>query len=134
MQYMEFIALLGKRSTVPSETYYHAIIEPAYNRSNLEKQEWVKQWDEFGGSSAYCFFEGYTTEAARKASEELDKARNEYVHKCVEVLVNDGELALARLVVDSIGEKEYFLTALKAGKLDARQQSVLYKLLNAEEK
>lgn len=42
----EFIDRTGFR---PTEDYYHTEIEPEYNRSNLDKDAWCKQWKKNGG-------------------------------------------------------------------------------------
>lgn len=42
----EFIDRTGFR---PTEDYYRTEIEPEYNRSNLNKDEWCKQWKKDGG-------------------------------------------------------------------------------------
>jgi len=42
----EFIERTGFR---PTEDYYHTEIEPDYNRSDLTKDEWCKQWKRNGG-------------------------------------------------------------------------------------
>ena len=42
----EFIDRTGFR---PTEDYYHTVIEPEYNRSNLDKDAWCKQWKKNGG-------------------------------------------------------------------------------------
>lgn len=42
----EFINRTGFR---PTEDYYHTEIEPDYNRSNLDKDAWCKQWKKDGG-------------------------------------------------------------------------------------
>lgn len=42
----EFIDRTGFR---PTEDYYHTVIEPEYNRSNLDKDAWCKQWKKQGG-------------------------------------------------------------------------------------
>ena len=42
----EFIDRTGFR---PTEDYYHTVIEPEYNRSNLDKDAWCKQWKKTGG-------------------------------------------------------------------------------------
>lgn len=42
----EFIDRTGFR---PTEDYYHTVIEPEYNRSNLDKDAWCKQWKKDGG-------------------------------------------------------------------------------------
>ena len=42
----EFIDRTGFR---PTEDYYHTVIEPEYNASNLDKDAWCKQWKKNGG-------------------------------------------------------------------------------------
>ena len=42
----EFIVRTG---FVPTEDYYHKEIEPEYNRSRLDKNEWCKEWKKKGG-------------------------------------------------------------------------------------
>lgn len=42
----EFIDRTGFR---PTEDYYHTVIEPEYNRSDLDKDAWCKQWKKDGG-------------------------------------------------------------------------------------
>lgn len=42
----EFIDRTGFK---PTEDYYHTVIEPEYNRSNLDKDAWCKQWKKNGG-------------------------------------------------------------------------------------
>lgn len=42
----EFIDRTGFR---PTEDYYHTEIEPEYNRSDLDKDAWCKQWKKNGG-------------------------------------------------------------------------------------
>lgn len=42
----EFIELTGFK---PTEDYYHTVIEPEYNRSNLDMDVWCNQWRKNGG-------------------------------------------------------------------------------------
>lgn len=42
----EFIDRTGFR---PTEDYYHTVIEPEYNKSDLDKDAWCKQWKKQGG-------------------------------------------------------------------------------------
>lgn len=46
MLYSEFTKLAGFEV---KENYYHAVIEPEYENSDLDKFEWVKQWKKNGG-------------------------------------------------------------------------------------
>lgn len=42
----EFIDRTGFR---PTDDYYHTVIEPEYNKSDLDKDAWCKQWKKQGG-------------------------------------------------------------------------------------
>lgn len=42
----EFTELTG---FCPTDYYYHTVIEPEYNQSDLDKQEWCKLWKKQGG-------------------------------------------------------------------------------------
>lgn len=42
----EFIELTGFQ---PIGEYYHSVIEPEYEKSNLDKREWCKNWLKAGG-------------------------------------------------------------------------------------
>lgn len=42
----EFIDRTG---FTPTDDYYHREIEPEYNRSNLDKDDWCKEWKKNGG-------------------------------------------------------------------------------------
>lgn len=42
----EFIDRTGFR---PTEDYYHTVIEPEYEKSDLDKDAWCKQWKKNGG-------------------------------------------------------------------------------------
>ena len=42
----EFIDRTGFR---PTEDYYHTVIEPEYEKSDLDKDVWCKQWKKNGG-------------------------------------------------------------------------------------
>lgn len=46
----EFIDRTGFR---PTEDYYHTVIEPEYNNSNLDKDAWCKQWKAGSIQKAY---------------------------------------------------------------------------------
>ena len=46
MMINEFVDLTGFK---PTEDYYHKEIEPIYERSDMDKRDWCKQWKKNGG-------------------------------------------------------------------------------------
>lgn len=67
----EFIDRTGFR---PTEDYYHTVIEPEYNNSDLDKDAWCKQWKKNGGiQKAYDYM---CKQAANQECEAL-KAKGE---------------------------------------------------------
>ena len=79
MLYSEFTKLAGFEVT---EGYYHNVIEPEYNRSTLDKTEWVKLWKKDGGIQ-----KAYDAQLSRyedKAGEvELLREMNDNQKKCI---------------------------------------------------
>ena len=46
MMIKEFVNLTGFK---PTDDYYHTEIEPIYERSDMDKRDWCKQWKKNGG-------------------------------------------------------------------------------------
>ena len=46
MMINEFVDLTGFK---PTDDYYHTEIEPIYERSDMDKRDWCKQWKKNGG-------------------------------------------------------------------------------------
>lgn len=130
MMYKEFLELLPVKRDLPTEDYYHKVVEPSYNKSSLNKEEWVSMWVQMGGLDAFK----HECERVIDAYNDAQNARNKELAFYCDIYNRDGAQRLAEHIVSLVGDKELFMSALKYGKLTERQQSELYKLLNAEEK
>ena len=69
MTLQEFTKLTGLN---PTEDYYHTVIEPEYNRSTLEKQDWCANWVAKGGiQKAYDALKTELSDAQKSSAEEI---------------------------------------------------------------
>ena len=116
----EFIDRTGFR---PTEDYYHTVIEPEYNRSNLDKDAWCKQWKKNGG--------------IQKAYDALKKqAANEYA-TVLSLESKNRELnkMIASMDEDLTKYKELSETAMSdLNAVQEKGQSMMYELLEISEK
>lgn len=116
----EFIDRTGFR---PTEDYYHTVIEPEYNASDLEKDAWCKQWKKNGG--------------IQKAYDALkEQAANEYAN-VLSLESKNSELSkmIASMDEDLTKYKELSETAMSdLNEAQEREQSMMYELLEISEK
>ena len=116
----EFIDRTGFR---PTEDYYHTVIEPEYNASDLEKDAWCKQWKKNGG--------------IQKAYDALKKqAANEYA-TVLSLESKNRELnkMIASMDEDLTKYKELSETAMSdLNAVQEKGQSMMYELLEISEK
>ena len=116
----EFIDRIGFR---PTEDYYHTVIEPEYNASDLEKDAWCKQWKKNGG--------------IQKAYDALkEQAANEYAN-VLSLESKNRELSkmIASMDEDLTKYKELSETAMSdLNAAQEREQSMMYELLEISEK
>ena len=116
----EFIDRTGFR---PTEDYYHTVIEPEYNASDLEKDAWCKQWKKNGG--------------IQKAYDALkEQAANEY-DNVQSLKSKNSELSkmIASMDEDLTKYKELSETAMSdLNAAQEREQSMMYELLEISEK
>lgn len=116
----EFIDRTGFR---PTEDYYHTVIEPEYNRSNLDKDAWCKQWKKNGG--------------IQKAYDALkEQAANEYAN-ILSLESKNRELNKMIASMDEVLTKCKELSETAMSDLNAaqeREQSMMYELLEISEK
>lgn len=116
----EFIDRTGFR---PTEDYYHTVIEPEYNRSNLDKDAWCKQWKKNGG--------------IQKAYDALkEQAANEYAYVLsLESKNRELNKMIASMDEDLTKYKELSETAMSdLNAAQEREQSMMYELLEISEK
>ena len=116
----EFIDRTGFR---PTEDYYHTVIEPEYNASDLEKDAWCKQWKKNGGiQKAYDALKEQTAnEYANVLSLE---SKNRELNKMIASMNEDLTVCKERL--------ETVISDLNAAQ--EREQSMMYELLKISEK
>lgn len=116
----EFIDRTGFR---PTEDYYHTVIEPEYNRSNLDKDAWCKQWKKNGG--------------IQKAYDALkEQAANEYANVLsLESKNRELNKMIASMDEDLTKYKELSETAMSdLNAAQEREQLMMYELLEISEK
>lgn len=115
----EFIDRTGFR---PTEDYYHTVIEPEYNASNLDKSDWCRQWKKNGG--------------IQKAYDALkEQATNEY-SKVLSLESTNRELnnMIASMDEELTKYKELSETAMRdLNAVQEREQSIIYELLEISE-
>ena len=132
MMINEFVDLTGFK---PTDDYYHTEIEPIYERSDMDKRDWCKQWKKNGGiQKAYdtmCkdaaanklkvdAYEKRITFLQNKEAElteEVEALRDDRVERInermelIEFLINSAEKWSAsdirEKVIEMIGAKEY---------------------------
>lgn len=123
----EFIDRTGFR---PTEDYYHTVIEPEYEKSDLDKDVWCKQWKKNGG--------------IQKAYDALkEQAANEYAN----VLSLENEVKKLKEMNDNQSqvirderEKSFELSQTLDNAMSdlnaaqEREQSMMYELLEISEK
>ena len=116
----EFIDRTGFR---PTEDYYHTEVEPEYNRSNLDKDAWCKQWKKNGGiQKAYdALKEQVANEYANVLSLE---SKNRELNKMIASMDED--------LTKYKGLSETAMSDLNA--VQEREQSMMCELLEISEK
>lgn len=116
----EFIDRTGFR---PTEDYYHTVIEPEYNESNLDKDAWCKQWKKNGGiQKAY---DALKEQAANEYANVLSlESENRELNKTIASMNEDLTVYKERL--------ETVISDLNAAQ--EREQSMMYELLEISEK
>lgn len=92
---------------------YHTFIEPGYNASNLDKDEWVKEWKKNGGvQAAYdweCAKRIKAEKAAKGAEGEMTNMAKALIKKADQF--NDEEMN--RMAIAIIGERDYLVYKLE---------------------
>ena len=123
----EFIDRTGFR---PTEDYYHTVIEPEYNASDLEKDAWCKQWKKNGGIQKS--YDAMSKEAANEYCKVL--SLEEEVKKLKELNDNQSK------VIREEREKNFELSQTLDNAMSdlnaaqEREQSMMYELLEISEK
>lgn len=106
---------------------YHSLIEPGYNASKLDKDEWVKEWKKNGGfQKAYDWEKERANKcqkgnkALTKESIEMDEKLAEQTHanmRLAEYLIEKGtqysDSEMLNKAKDLLGEKAYITYKLE---------------------
>lgn len=92
---------------------YHTFIEPGYNASNLDKDEWVKEWKKNGGVQA-----AYDWECAKriKAEQAAKGAEGEKTNMAKALIKKDDQFndeEMNRMAIAIIGERDYLVYKLE---------------------
>ena len=137
----EFIDRTGFR---PTEDYYHTEIEPEYNRSNLDKDAFCKQWKKEGGiqkaydamskqaANEYCNVLSLENEVkklremnenqAKVIRDERERVHNleiwqdEVMPRLIEISETYSASELRDLIIATMGFKAYITYKLENGK------------------
>ena len=127
----EFIERTG---FTPTEECYHQFIEPDYNRSNLNKDEWCKLWKRSNGvEKTYQWQIGFD-----QAQLEIEKKNTiHHANKCIDLEKKYNELSESNkdLVYFLIEQSEKYSSSElreKAIKLIGGKEYIEYKLLNGK--
>lgn len=92
---------------------YHTFIEPGYNASNLDKDEWVKEWKKNGGVQA-----AYDWECAKRIKvEKAAKGAEGEKTNMAKALIKKGDQfndeEMNRMAIAIIGERDYLVYKLE---------------------
>ena len=120
----EFIERTG---FTPTEECYHKFIEPDYNRSDLNKDEWCKLWKRSNGvEKAYQWQVGFDQEQLKtehknvqhyaKLYNDLSKSNENLVYFLIEQSEKYSSSELREKAIKLIGGKEYIEYKLLNGK------------------
>lgn len=72
---------------------YHSLIEPGYNASKLDKDEWVKEWKKNGGVQAAYDWEKKRADTCQKGNKALTEESIEMDEKLAEATETYMQLA-----------------------------------------
>lgn len=97
----EFIVRTG---FVPTEDYYHKEIEPGYNRSRLDKNEWCKEWKKNGGIQKAFDYMCKEAENNHLRVKELESVIDENTQKLSEYYKRIQELEPKASVYDGMAD------------------------------
>ena len=106
---------------------YHSLIEPGYNASKLDKDEWVKEWKKNGGVQAAYDWEKNRADTCQKGNKalteesiEMDEKLAEQTHanmRLAEYLIEKGtkysDSEMLNKAKGILGEKDYITYKLE---------------------
>lgn len=92
---------------------YHTFIEPVYNASNLDKDEWVKEWKKNGGVQAAYDWECAKRIKAEKAAKGAEGEKTNMAKALIKKADQFKDEDMNRMAIAIIGERDYLVYKLE---------------------
>lgn len=92
---------------------YHTFIEPGYNASNLDKDEWVKEWKKIGGVQAAYDWECAKRIKAEKAAKGAEGEKTNMAKALIKKADQFNDEEMNRMAIAIIGERDYLVYKLE---------------------
>ena len=92
---------------------YHTFIEPGYNASNLDKDEWVKEWKKNGGVQAAYDWECAKRIKAEKAAKGAEGEKTNMAKALIKKADQFNDKEMNRMAIAIIGERDYLVYKLE---------------------
>ena len=92
---------------------YHTFIEPGYNASNLDKDEWVKEWKKNGGVQAAYDWECAKRIKAEKAAKGAEGEKTNMAKALIKKADQFNDEEMNRMAIAIIGERDYLFYKLE---------------------
>lgn len=92
---------------------YHTFIEPGYNASNLDKDEWVKEWKKNGGVQAAYDWECAKRIKAEKAAKGAKGEKTNMAKALIKKADQFNDEEMNRMAIAIIGERDYLVYKLE---------------------
>lgn len=92
---------------------YHTFIEPGYNASNLDKDEWVKEWKKNEGVQAAYDWECAKRIKAEKAAKGAEGEKTNMAKALIKKADQFNDEEMNRMAIAIIGERDYLVYKLE---------------------
>ena len=92
---------------------YHTFIEPGYNASNLDKDEWVKEWKKNGAVQAAYDWECAKRIKAEKAAKGAEGEKTNMAKALIKKGDQFNDEEMNRMAIAIIGERDYLVYKLE---------------------
>ena len=92
---------------------YHKCIEPEYNASQLDKDEWVKEWKKNGGVQAAYDWECAKRIKAEKAAKGAEGEKTNMAKALIKKADQFNDEEMNRMAIAIIGERDYLVYKLE---------------------
>ena len=92
---------------------YHSLIEPGYNASNLDKDEWVKEGKKNGGVQDAYDWECAKRIKAEKAAKGAEGEKTNMAKALIKKADQFNDEEMNRMAIAIIGERDYLVYKLE---------------------